>query len=138
MMLSHISSNLLLLIFFSSDFPSSATQNEMRMGRIEPMETTQASFAHSLWKNTMCEANNNVLSLIFDCQLKLKFHGKKITSDAGRLVYRELGDVIGLTSANNADLCDSRSGPLGLEDNLSGYPCPDQADAFLTMPARQR
>jgi len=44
---------------------------------MKPMETTQASFSHSLWENPMGEARKDALKLDFDRRLKLEFHGTK-------------------------------------------------------------
>ncbi len=44
----------------------------------------------------MGESKKDALRVNFDRKLKLEFHGVKVTSDAGLLVYREIDDVFGL------------------------------------------
>ena len=74
------------------------------------METTQASLDHLMRENPMGETRKDALRLDFDRRLKLEFHGTKVTTDAGLLAYRELDEVLGLTSAIDSDLCDIRTG----------------------------
>ena len=58
----------------------------------------------------MGEARKDALRLVFDQELKLEFHGTKVTSDGGLLAYRELDDALGLTSVVGLELRDIRTG----------------------------
>jgi len=40
---------------------------------------------------------NVAFALAFDRRLELEFHGSRVTSDAGLLVFRELDDALGLS-----------------------------------------
>ena len=42
----------------------------------------------------MGEARKDAFRVNFDRKLKLEFHGTKITSDGGLLIYRELDDAL--------------------------------------------
>jgi Transposase DDE domain group 1 len=56
------------------------------------------------------EARSGALRLDFDRRLILQFHGSAITSDAGLLPYRELDDVLALTTTGGQRLADARTG----------------------------
>jgi len=53
---------------------------------------------------------NKHIGLSFDRRLGLEFHGAKISSDAGLLAYREMDEVLGLTSMGGHLLNDLRTG----------------------------
>ena len=91
-------------------FPKQCVTNRQDFDSIGPMETTQASFSHSLWENPMGEARKDALRLDFDRRLKLEFHGTKVTSDGGLPAYRQLDAALNLTSAIGSELRDIRTG----------------------------
>ena len=46
----------------------------------------------------MGDGRKRALRIQFDRRVKVEFHGAKITSDWGLLLYRELDEVLGLSS----------------------------------------
>ena len=49
----------------------------------------------------------------FDRRLKLEFHGSKIITDGGMLVYRELDEALGLTKVGGDVFQDNRTSKNG-------------------------
>jgi hypothetical protein len=56
------------------------------------------------------ETNSAALRLDFDRRLMLQFRGSVITSDGGLLAYRELDDVLALTTSGGERLAEARTG----------------------------
>jgi len=50
------------------------------------------------------------LKVGFDRRLKLQFHGAKLSSDGGLLLFREFDDALGLTEMASWELRDNRTG----------------------------
>src|ERR1019366_10126203 len=61
-------------------------------------------------ENSMGATNKSALRVTFDSRVKLEFHGSKVTSDAGLLVYRELDEALELTARSGGLLDDWRTG----------------------------
>ena len=60
--------------------------------------------------NPAGESNGKALRLDFDRRLMLQFRGSVITSDGGLLAYRELDDVLALTTSGGERLAEARTG----------------------------
>src|ERR1700674_3825067 len=92
------------------------------------------------------ESRSEALRLNFDRRLRLQFHGSVITSDDGLLAYRELDDVLGLTTSGGGILAETRTGRnrrhllVGLLrqsvfGRLAGYEDVNDADRLCRDPA---
>jgi hypothetical protein len=110
------------------------------------METTQATFDHSLWENPIAEARKDALRLDFDRKLKLEFHGTKVASDGGLLAYRELDNALGLIEMIRAKLRDILTGKntqhglaallrQAIYSRLAGYEDTNDAEHLAVGPA---
>jgi hypothetical protein len=92
------------------------------------------------------EADSATLRLDFDRRVMLRFHGSAITSDGGLLAYRELDDVLALTTSGGDRLAEARTGKnrrrllVGLLrqsvfGRLAGYEDVNDADRLCRDPA---
>jgi hypothetical protein len=113
------------------------------------MNAVQASFDCSDLENPMGERRKDALRLNFDCKLKLEFHGTKVTSDAGLIVYRELDEVLGLTTMIESELADNRTGKntqhsclamlrQSIYSRLAGYDDTNDAQRLSVDPAMRQ
>ena len=58
----------------------------------------------------MMNPQGEALKVGFDGNLRLEFHGARVTSDAGLLAYRDLDEALGLFDLASKVLNDTRSG----------------------------
>ena len=58
----------------------------------------------------MGDAKKGCFRVQFNRRIKLEFHGAKVTSDAGLLLYRELDEVLGLTALGSKNVVEERTG----------------------------
>lgn len=97
----------------------------------------------------MGEACKDALRVNFDRKLKLEFHGVKVTSDAGLLAYRELDEVLGLTTMIESEITDNRTGKntqhsclamlrQSIYSRLAGYDDTNDADRLCVDPAMRQ
>jgi DDE family transposase len=92
------------------------------------------------------EADGGALRLDFDRRVMLRFRGSAITSNGGLLAYRELDDVLALTTSGGERLAEARTGRnrrhllVGLLrqsvfGRLAGYEDVNDADRLCRDPA---
>jgi hypothetical protein len=97
----------------------------------------------------MGDGKKGVLRVVFDKRIRLEFHGAKITSDGGLLLYRELDDALGLTEVAEEGLEDPRAGkntqhkitPLlrqSVYSRLAGYEDTNDAERLRVDPAMRQ
>ena len=76
----------------------------------------------------MGEGRKEALRVDFDRSVKVEFHGAKVTSDAGLLAFRELGEALGLTRQGDRSSCgrthrsEHTTHPVGAAQAISVQP----------------
>ena len=87
--------------------------------------------------------------LDFDRRVRLEFHGSRISSDGGLLLFRELDEALGLHDLAGRFLRDTRRGKNGFHTligllrqstfgRLAGYPDVNDADRLARDPVMRQ
>ena len=85
----------------------------------------------------------------FDPRVRLEFHGSKISSDGGLLVFRELDETLGLRDLAGRSLRDTRTGKNGVHNVVgllrqstfgrrAGYPDVNDAERLARDPVMRQ
>src|SRR5208283_525540 len=117
-------------------------RNNMRVNGIATHKTLGT-------RNPMGATKNEGLKLSFDRRLTLEFHGANISSDAGLLAYREMDDVLGLTTMSGHLLNDGRTGKntqhsilalirQSIYSRLAGYEDTNDAERLAVDPVMRQ
>ncbi len=94
----------------------------------------------------MVDRRKQALRVQFDAKIKLRFHGAKITSDAGLLAFRELDEAFRSTERGSTMLSDPRHGKhtqhtmlamlrQSVYGRLAGYDNVNDAERLRVAPA---
>ncbi len=97
----------------------------------------------------MGDRRKQALRVQFDGKIKLRFHGAKITSDAGLIAFRELDEAFRLTEKGSTLLSDPRPGKntqhtmlamlrQGVYGRLAGYEDVNDAERLRVDPTMRR
>ena len=103
-------------------------------------------FEQQKLRDLMGESKKEALRVQFDPSVKMEFHGAKLTSDGGLIVYRELDEVLGLTTLAEEVLQDPRTGQntqhtltallrQAVYGRLAGYEDTNDAERLRVDPA---
>ena len=80
----------------------------------------------------MGERRNGACRVDLERELRVEFHGVKVTSDAGLLAYRELDGVFGLTEMAGRELCDPCTGK-NTQHTMTALPRPVKHWSLTTL-----
>ena len=75
--------------------------------------------------------------LDFDPRVRLEFHGSKISSDGGLLLFRELDETLGLHDLAGRSLRDTRTGKNGVHSLVDLMRHETQTEAPVPLVGRQ-
>jgi hypothetical protein len=97
----------------------------------------------------MGEKKKEPLRVEFDREIKLEFHGARVSSDSGLLIYRELDEALGLTDLAETMLSELRIGKntqhtlkallrQSVYSRLAGYEDTNDAERLRVDPTIRR